>query len=140
MRRILPLIPLVTNRDFIFFVLVYHYILAEILFPRCAFVSLGVMLFFLKSPKEISMIIRAYYKLIGAAFSLMTLYLWKISFKEIINRQKEFTSFRVETNLYQIIQFIIYQLIMAAFMIWNCYLLIEMRFAYLEEKTYISYR
>ena len=140
MRRILPLIPLVTNRDFIFFVLVYHYILAEILFPRCAFVSLGVMLFFLKSPKEISMIIRAYYKLIGAAFSLMTLYLWKISFKEIINRQKEFTSFRVETNLYEIIQFIIYQLIMAAFMIWNCYLLIEMRFAYLEEKTYISYR
>ena len=86
MRRILPLIPLVTNRDFIFFVLVYHYILAEILFPRCAFISLGVMLFFLKSPKEISMIIRAYYKLIGAAFSLMTLYLWKISFKEIINR------------------------------------------------------
>lgn len=140
MRRILPLIPLVTNRDFIFFVLVYHYILAEILFPRCAFISLGVMLFFLKSPKEISMIIRAYYKLIGAAFSLMTLYLWKISFKEIINRQKEFTSFRVETNLYEIIQFIIYQLIMAAFMIWNCYLLIEMRFAYLEEKTYISYR
>ena len=57
-------------------------------------------MFFLKSPKEISMIIRAYYKLIGAAFSLMTLYLWKISFKEIINRQKEFTSFRVETNLY----------------------------------------
>ena len=140
MRRILPLIPLVTNRDFIFFVLVYHYILAEILFPRCAFISLGVMLFFLKSPKEISMIVRAYYKLIGAAFSLMTLYLWKISFKEIINRQKEFTSFRVETNLYEIIQFIIYQLIMAAFMIWNCYLLIEMRFAYLEEKTYISYR
>lgn len=140
MRRILPLIPLVTNRDFIFFVLVYHYILAEILFPRCAFISLGVMLFFLKSPKEISMVIRAYYKLIGAAFSLMTLYLWKISFKEIINRQREFTSFWVETNIYEIIQFIIYQLIIAVFMIWNCYLLMEMRFAYLEEKTYISYR
>ena len=129
MRRILPLIPLVTNRDFIFFVLVYHYILAEILFPRCAFISLGVMLFFLKSPKEISMVIRAYYKLIGAAFSLMTLYLWKISFKEIINRQREFTSFWVETNIYEIIQFIIYQLIIAVLMIWNCYLLIEMRFA-----------
>ena len=140
MRWILPLIPLVTNRDFIFFVLVYHYILAEILFPRCAFISLGVMLFFLKSPKEISMVIRAYYKLIGAAFSLMTLYLWKISFKEIINRQREFTSFWVETNIYEIIQFIIYQLIIAVLMIWNCYLLIEMRFAYLEEKTYISYR
>lgn len=58
MKTIVPFFQLVSNRDFIFFVLLYHFVIASILFPSFSFLSLSVLLLFLKNPKNISQVIR----------------------------------------------------------------------------------
>lgn len=73
MNVIFPGISWVGNRDYIFGVLLIHYIVIEILAPRLSIGNLCVIFFFLKNQNHISSIVRAYYKVGGIIFGLWTI-------------------------------------------------------------------
>jgi hypothetical protein len=130
MKTVVPFLPLATNRDFIFFVLLYHFVIASILFPRFSFLSLSVLLLFLKNPKNISMVIRQYYKFMGLAFFGLTLYVMASQLSHLFEYSKEFRYFRVETNSLTLFLLFVKQVCISGFMLWNCHLLVQMRNAY----------
>ena len=73
MNVLFPGLRQISNRDYIFGVLIIHYITMEFLAPRLALGNLCVILFFLKNQNYISSTVRAYYKIGGSIFGIWTI-------------------------------------------------------------------
>lgn len=139
MNTIFPGLIKFSNRDFIFGVLLIHYITVELIAPRLAIGNLCVILFFLKNQSHVSRVVRAYYKIGGAIFALWSLLFMMNQTSALYQSHSFYIEYSNCMELRDFIRDILWQVLVGVLACWNCYLFVNLRRVYIEEKAYYIY-